>query len=770
MGLELFLIIHSLKYHPMINRTFAILICFLTAFSCSTNESGVVKNNELTRFVDPYIGTGGHGHVFLGAHVPFGGVQVGPDNYVKGWDWCSGYHYSDSIVTGFSQLHLSGTGIGDLGDVSIMPYTGELKTSPGTQENPLSGYASKYTHQDEIAKPGYYSVILKRYAIRAELTATERVAVHKYTFPEAEQAHIAINLINGIGWDRPTQGHIKKVDPQTYTGYRFSSGWAKDQRLYFAIKLSKPAGSDGFYDDGKITKGDSLNSEKVTGVLNFTTGKGDIIILKVGISPVSEKNALANIDAEVPGWNFENVAEKANNSWNKELEKVVVTGKNKTGLRIFYTALYHSYTHPVHYNDNNMEYRGADKKVYTNPGFNNYSVFSLWDTYRAEQPLFTLIQPERIDDMVNTMLNIYKQQGKLPIWHLMGNETDCMPGYSAVPVIADAYFKGFKGFDADLAFEAMKASSTRDDYGMNLLKEKGYIPADKEKESVSKALEYCISDWCIAQMAKQLGKTADFEYYKKRAAAYSQYFDAERQFMRAKLDNGKFREPFSPFKSIHEWGDYTEGNAWQYTWLVPEDVEGLIKLFGGDKPFITKLDSLFVVQGDMGKEASSDISGLIGQYAHGNEPSHHITYLYAYAGQQWKTAEKNRYIQQTLYSDKPDGLSGNEDCGQMSAWYIFSSMGFYQVNPANGIFVFGSPLFDDITIKLPGNKKFQIKALNNDDKNIYIQLVKLNGKPYTHSYITYKDIMQGGVLEFTMGPQPDKQFGSEPGDRPTSGL
>jgi predicted alpha-1,2-mannosidase len=395
-------------------------------------------------------------------------------------------------------------------------------------------------------------------------------------------------------------------------------------------------------------------------------------------------------------------------------------------------------------------------------------VFSLWDTYRAEQPLLTLIQPERVNDMVNTMLNIFKQQRKLPIWHLMGNETDCMPGYSAIPVIADAYFKGFKGFDVNLAFEAMKASSTRDDYGMKLLKEKGYIPADKEKESVSKGLEYCISDWCIAQMAKKLGKREDYDYYSKRAVLYAQYFDPKRQFMRAKLDNGNFREPFSPFQSIHEWGDYTEGNAWQYTWLVPEDVEGLIRLFGGDKPFLAKLDSLFVVTGDMGENASSDISGLIGQYAHGNEPSHHITYLYAYAGQQWKTAEKNRYIQRTLYDDKPDGLSGNEDCGQMSAWYIFSSIGFYPANPANGAFIFGSPLFDEITIKLPDNRRFTIKAMNNNEKNIYIQSVKLNGKTHTHSFLTYKEIMQGGYLEFEMGPQPNKQFGAAMDDRPKS--
>lgn len=743
------------------------LISLLLFISCTCNKSGT-SIDDLTRYVDPFIGTGDHGHVFLGAHVPFGGVQVGPNNYVKGWDWCSGYHYSDSIITGFSQLHLSGTGIGDLGDVLITPYTGELKTSPGTLKNPLSGYASLYSHQNEIAKAGYYSVVLKRNDIHVELTASERVAVHKYTFQEARNAHIAVNLTMGIGWDKPTQAFFRKVNSQTFTGYRFSTGWAKDQRVYFAIRLSKPVQSLQLFNDEIPFPGDSIKGEKVLGMLNFSTLDEEVVLLKVGISPVSEQNALDNIEAEVPDWNFEEVAQKARNHWNKELAKIKVKGKNENDLRTFYTAMFHSYTHPVIFNDHNGDYRGTDKQVHTNPGFTNYSIFSLWDTYRAEQPLLTLIQPERVSDMVNSMLNIYKQQGKLPIWHLMGNETDCMPGYSAIPVIADAYFKGFKGFDANLALEAMKASTTRDDYGVNLLKEKGYIPADKEKESVSKALEYCISDWCVAQMAKKMGKKEDFEYYSKRACMYAQYFDTVRQFMRAKLDNGKFREPFSPFQSIHEFGDYAEGNAWQYTWLVPEDVEGLIKLFGGEPQFITKLDSLFKVKGDMGEKASSDISGLIGQYAHGNEPSHHITYLYAYVGQQWKTAELNHKVQRQFYFDKPGGLSGNEDCGQMSAWYILSSMGFYPINPANGAFVFGSPLFDEVTLNLPGKKQFVIKALNVSDTHIYIQSAKLNGNPYTKSFITYRDIMNGGTLEFSMGSVPNKHFGAAPADRPAS--
>lgn len=747
-----------------------LLIGLMLAAMCGFQSPSTAQTQDFVKYVDPYIGTGYHGHVFLGAHVPFGAVQVGPTNYVKGWDWCSGYHYSDSIITGFSQMHLSGTGIGDLGDVLITPYTGALKFTPGTQENPLSGYASLYTHADEKAQAGYYAVLLKNYGIRVELTASERVAVHKYTFPASGEAHIAVNLVEGIGWDRPVQTFLKKVDATTYVGYRFSTGWAPDQRLYFAIKLSRPVDNLSLFESGKDIQGDSIKGPKVVGVLNFKTTDGEAILLKVGVSPISEANALANIKAEVPDWNFEKVVKDAKAAWNKELGRISVKGKNEHDLRTFYTALYHAFTHPVLFNDHNGDYRGTDKKVYTNPGFKNYSIFSLWDTYRAEHPLFTLIQPDRVSDMVNTMLAIYKQQGKLPIWHLMGNETDCMVGYSAIPVIADAYFKGFKGFDINLAFEAMKASSMRDDLGMKYIKERGYIPADKEKESVSKAMEYAISDWCIAQVAKSLGKTTDYEYYSKRAVAYARYFDPKTQFVRAKLDDGKFREPFSPFQSIHEWGDYTEGNAWQYTWLVPQDVEGLIKLFGGDKPFVTKLDSLFVVSGDMGDKASSDISGLIGQYAHGNEPSHHITYLYAFAGQQWKTAEKNRFIQRTLYTDKPDGLCGNEDCGQMSAWYILSAAGFYQANPASGAFIFGSPLFDEVSLSLPGNKKFTLKALNNSSKNIYIQSAKLNGKPYTRSYITYKEIMQGGNLELVMGPQPNKQFGASPQDRPASKI
>jgi predicted alpha-1,2-mannosidase len=747
----------------MKRNLFFIAILLLTALQC-----GNAQTRDVARYVDPYIGTGDHGHVFLGAHVPFGAVQVGPNNYVKGWDWCSGYHYSDSIVTGFSQMHLSGTGIGDLGDILMMPYTGKVLTSPGSEKAPLSGWATLYTHKDEVVKPGYFSMNLKAYSVKAEMTATERVAFHKYTFPQSSAAHIGINLAMGIGWDKPVKTFIKKVDATTYAGYRFSTGWSKDQRLYFAIKLSRAADATLLFNGMKPQKGIVLEGDSAIAVLNFKTKAKEVIMVKIGISPVSETNALANITAEIPAWNFQQVADDAYAKWNKELGRVSVEAKDIHQLRTFYTALYHMFTAPILFNDHNGDYRGTDKKEYKNPGFNNYTVFSLWDVYRAAQPLYTIIQPDRVPDMVQSLLAIYKQQGKLPIWPLMGSETDCMVGYPAVPVIADAYFKGFKGIDPELALEAMKASSMRDDYGVNYIKAKGYIPADKEKESVSKALEYALSDWAIAQLAQKLGKQSDYEYYSKRAKAYTQYFDPKTGFMRPKLDNGSFREPLNPFKSIHEWGDYTEGNGWQYTWLVPQDVEGLISQFGGEKPFTQKLDSLFIVQGDLGAEASPDISGLIGQYAHGNEPSHHIAYLYAYVGQQWKTAEKIRYILENRYFDKPAGLSGNEDCGQMSAWYVLSSLGFYQVNPAGACFVFGSPSFDKATIALPAGKKFTLDVHKTGTNNVYIQSVKLNGQAYTHSFITYKDIMAGGMLEFTMGDTPNKAFGVNEQDRPKS--
>ena len=695
---------------------------------------------NLTQYVDPYIGTGGHGHVFLGANVPYGLVQVGPTQYKRGWDWCSGYHYSDSVIIGFGQMHLSGTGIGDLGDIALLP------TTDATQRDAM------FSHKGEHARPGYYSVMLKS-GVKVDLTATARVALHRYSYPaDAQTAFVRLDLSQGIGWDKMTKSAFKQNSPTEVSGYRYSTGWAKDQRVYFVAQFSRPVTLT-------TSQGDSL------AVLS-TPNNDEPLLVKVGISPVSEDNARANIAAELPAWDFRGTVAKANEAWNKELNKIVITTDDDAARRTFYTAMYHSMFAPSVFNDVNGDYRGADGKVYRGD-FKNYTTFSLWDTYRAAHPLMTIIHPEKQRDIAQTMLHIYEQQGKLPVWHLVGNETDCMVGNPGIPVLIDIALKGFD-VDKNKVLEAAKASAMRDERGMSLLKKYGYLPCDldPEYETVAKGLEYALADAGIAKLAKQLGRTEDYKYFLKRSQSYKDhYFDKNTGFMRGKTSDGKFREPFDPFNSVHRQDDYTEGNAWQYAWLVPHDVHGLVQCFGGEKPFVAKLDSLFILEGKMGADASPDISGLIGQYAHGNEPSHHIIYMYNYVGMPWKAAPKLRQVMNTLYTDGIDGLSGNEDVGQMSAWYILSSMGLYQVEPAGGKYIFGSPLFKKAVVNVGGGKTFTIEAKNNSAKNIYIQSAKLNGKTYTRSYIDYKDIMKGGTLEFVMGEKPSS-FGTKAADRP----
>ncbi len=695
---------------------------------------------NLTQYVDPYIGTGGHGHVFLGANVPYGLVQVGPTQYKRGWDWCSGYHYSDSVIIGFGQMHLSGTGIGDLGDIALLP------TTDATQRDAM------FSHKGEHARPGYYSVMLKS-GVKVDLTATARVALHRYSYPaDAQTAFVRLDLSQGIGWDKMTKSAFKQNSPTEVSGYRYSTGWAKDQRVYFVAQFSRPVTLT-------TSQGDSL------AVLS-TPNNDEPLLVKVGISPVSDDNARANIAAELPAWDFRGTVAKANEAWNKELNKIVITTDDDAARRTFYTAMYHSMFAPSVFNDVNGDYRGADGKVYRGD-FKNYTTFSLWDTYRAAHPLMTIIHPEKQRDIAQTMLHIYEQQGKLPVWHLVGNETDCMVGNPGIPVLIDIALKGFD-VDKNKVLEAAKASAMRDERGMSLLKKYGYLPCDldPEYETVAKGLEYALADAGIAKLAKQLGRTEDYKYFLKRSQSYKDhYFDKNTGFMRGKTSDGKFREPFDPFNSVHRQDDYTEGNAWQYAWLVPHDVHGLVQCFGGEKPFVAKLDSLFILEGKMGADASPDISGLIGQYAHGNEPSHHIIYMYNYVGMPWKAAPKLRQVMNTLYTDGIDGLSGNEDVGQMSAWYILSSMGLYQVEPAGGKYIFGSPLFKKAVVNVGGGKTFTIEAKNNSAKNIYIQSAKLNGKTYTRSYIDYKDIMKGGTLEFVMGEKPSS-FGTKAGDRP----
>ncbi|RIA09301.1 putative alpha-1,2-mannosidase [Flavobacteriaceae bacterium MAR_2010_72] len=742
----------------------------VSLLSCQSNINKKTKGEiqGLTQFVDPFIGSGGHGHVFVGANVPFGGVQVGPSNFYKGWDWSSSYHYTDSIIKGFTHLNLSGTGMTDLSDFIVMPAVGKRKIWAGNQNHPSDAFASFYSKETEVAKPGYYSVKLDDYNIKVELTASERVGMHRYTFPASKQARVIIDLTEGNS-DVTVDTYIKQINDTTFEGYRFSKGWAADQREYFTLVLSKPVTNFVLYDRNDKVEGTEKQGTYMKGFLEFETTENEVVYVKMGVSPVSSKNALENIEAEIPHWNFDQIVEIADDKWNKELAKITIETPDLSKKKIFYTAMYHTMIAPNLFSDSNGQYRGTDKKVYDDPGFTNYTLFSLWDTYRAAHPLYTITQPERMSDMINSMLAIFDHQGKLPVWHLRGNETNTMPGYSAIPVVVDACLKGFEGIDVEKAYNAMKISATGDfEPGVKDLMEFGYIPADHGPESVASAMEYAIADWAISKLAEKLGKTEDAAYFAKRAKAYTQYFDEETRFMRGKLADGSWRTPFNPVSAQHRVNDYCEGNAWQYLWLVPQDPEGLIELLGGDKLYIEKLDQLFNMSSELDKGASIDITGMIGQYAHGNEPSHHTTYMYAYAGAQYKIADKVNYILNELYTDKPDGLSGNEDCGQMSAWYVLSSMGFYSVNPANGMYVFGRPLFDKASIKLTENKVFTVETENNSKENIYIQSVTLNGENHTKSFITHKEILKGGTLKFVMGNKPNKEFGKKDEDRPKS--
>lgn len=744
-------------------KLLALTSCFLLAAGNGVAQRDYSKSEGLLQYVDPYIGSGYHGHVFVGTSVPYGMVQLGPNNIHKGWDWCSGYHYSDSILIGFSHTHLSGTGCTDLGDILIMPLN-EIRTPRGNQDDIRDGYASRYSHDNEIARPEYYSLLLDRYNIKAELTATDRVGFHRYTYPEGKPASILIDLREGNG-SNAYDSYIRKIDDYTIEGYRYVRGWSPSRKVYFVLKSDKKIEQFTAYDDNTPKLWNQLKVASVKSVLTF--GNVKEVKVKVAISSVSCANAAMNLQAELSHWDFDKTVKMSADRWNKQLARMSVETDNEPAKRIFYTAHYHTMIAPTLYCDVNGEYRGMNDMIYTDPKKANYTTLSLWDTYRALHPLMTIIQPEMVDDIVNSMLSIYRQQDKLPIWPLMSGETNCMPGYSSVPVIADAYLKGFTGFDAEEALQAMKATATYEKQkGIPYVLEKEYIPADKVHEATSIAMEYAVDDWGIAAMARKMGKTGDAAIYAKRAHYYKNYFDSSIHFIRPKLEDGSWRTPYDPARSIHTIGDFCEGNGWQYTFFAPQDPYGLIGLFGGDKPFVAKLDNFFTNNDSMGEGASSDITGLIGQYAHGNEPSHHVAYLYTYAGEQWKTAEKVRFIMDEFYTDRPDGIIGNEDCGQMSAWYLLSSMGLYQVNPSDGVFVFGSPCFKKVEMKVRGGKTFTVEAPDNNKENIYIQKVYLNGKPYNKSYITYDDIINGSTLKFVMGKKPNKNFGKAPANRP----
>ena len=701
----------------------ALVVCF-----SATAVAATVQN--LTQYVNQYVGTGGHGHTFMGANVPFGLVQLGPTEPTRGWDWCSGYYYDDDELIGFGHMHLSGTGIGCLGDVAFLPVKDFKQTS------------TRFKHDAEKVHPGYYSLQLTDPNVLVELTATERCGFHRYTFKDGAKAQLALDLSQCIGWDKLNDCLLTQESATRLTGFRRSNGWAADRRIYFSIDFSQPV---------TVHRLDSMERVVVSVADNTKP-----LLVKVALSPVSIDKAKLNMQAEMAGWDFDATVKAADDAWNRELARIQIQTNDQTKKRVFYTAMYHLMTSCSKFNDVDREYRGADGKVHK-ADFTNYTTLSLWDTYRAAHPLMTVAFPEMQRDFAQTFLNIYKQQGRLPVWHLMGSETDCMVGNPGAIVLADLTMKGFVE-DKELALEALKATQMKDIRSLGLLKEHGYIPwnLEPENETVAKALEYCAADDGVAKVAKLLGKADDYEYFFNRSRSYKKYYDSETRFMRAVDTDGKFRLPFNPFFAEHRTNDYTEGNAWQYTFLVPHDVKGLIQLFGSDKAFMSKLDSLFFVEGWAGDNASPDMSGMTGQYAHGNEPSHHVIYMYNYAGRPDKAAPLLRKMLNEMYLDQPDGLSGNEDVGQMSAWYILSSVGLYQVDPVGGRFVIGSPLFDKATVNVGAGKTFTVVAKNNSDRNIYVQSARLNGKALKNSYIDFNDIRHGGTLELVMGPKPSK--------------
>jgi len=743
-------------------RWTCVFLCALLSVAVST--CSVQKKAEYASSVDPFIGTGGHGHTYPGAVLPFGMVQVSPDTRLTGWDGCSGYHHADSVVYGFSHTHLSGTGASDYGDILFMPTVGEVRFMRGDGVHPGSGYASRFSHANEKASPGYYRVKLDNSGVVVELTATKRVAFHKYVFPATDSANVIIDLQHR---DEVIASYIRIQSNTQIEGYRRSKHWAEDQQIYFSAEFSKPFTASGIIANDTLRPGikraDGLN---LKAFVRFKTGKNEPIFVKVALSTTFIDNARKNGVAEIPSWDFDKVRAEAARTWNDALGKIAVKGGTKAQRTTFYTALYHAMLAPNLFMDSDGRYRGRDGEIHDALDFTYYTVFSLWDTYRAEHPLFTIIEPQRTVDFIKTFIAQYEQGGALPVWELAENETNCMIGYHAVPVIADAYVKGIRGFDAEKAFEAMKHSAEMDSRGLKYYRELGYIPSDKEGESVSKTLEYAYDDWCIAQMAKALGKEDDYARYIERAQYYKNVFDPKTGFMRPKA-NGAFVAPFDPTEVNF---NYTEANAWQYSFSVPQDVRGLIGLMGGDGPFVEKLDSLFTVSSATAGLDLPDISGRIGQYAHGNEPSHHIAYLYACAGQPWKTQERVRTIMSTLYGTGPEGLCGNEDCGQMSAWYVLSALGFYPVTPGSDAYVIGSPIFKEASIDVGGGKRFVIKTSSGSDKNVFIQSAFLNGKEYKKCFIRHGDIVAGGELLFGMGAEKKEGWGSGRENIPPSAI
>jgi len=732
----------------------------------------LAQNTDYTKFVNPFIGTGAvdsvslSGSNFPGACLPFGLVQLSPDTREYPDDPCSGYDYNDPTILGFSHTHLSGTGCPDLYDFLFMPYGGDIKWNAGSDDGKTKGFRSKYQHANEHATPGYYSVVLDDYKIRAELTATEHCGMHRYTFANNDPYHLIIDLDHSLVRSNPRRyvkilsSQVRVIDNKTIEGYRIITGWAKLRKVYFRAEFSRPFDSHVFKAGAyEIPDAPIANSDNLKFIMNFSKDNTKPLLVKVGISSVSLEGAKENLDTEIKDFDFERVTSLAHQAWNKELACIDVDGTAKQKA-IFYTGLYHLFIQPNNIADVSGNYMSTDNSICNAPDKKHYSTFSLWDTYRAAHPLYTLTQENRTAGFINSMIRQYKTYGYLPIWQLWGTDTYCMIGNHAIPVIVDAFFKGIKGVDYQQAYEAVKASATisHKKSPFYLLDKYQFFPEDLQTESVSITLEIAYNDWCVAQMAKKLGKEDDYQFFAKRAGSYKNLFDTSIGFFRPKNSDGKWADNFDPLSyGANGAFPFTEGNGWQYLWYVPQDVPSFIGLMGGDKKFTEKLDTFFTLETKT-DDKNGNASGFIGQYAHGNEPSHHIVYMYDFTSEPWKAQFYSAKIMNELYNDQQSGYSGNEDCGQMSAWYIFSSMGFYPVNPANGVYCFGSPQLKHATINLANGKQFKVVTNNAGGDNIYIQKIVLNGKPYQKNFIIHNDIVSGGTLEFFMGKTPNKKM------------
>ena len=726
-------------------RTF--LFSLLATSIIGLNSCNDIPQNETTdytRYVNPFIGTDYTGNTYPGAQMPFGMVQLSPDNGRAGWDYIAGYFYPDSTIAGFSHTHLSGTGAGDLYDISFMPVTLPFKEDTTS----TLGIHSLFSHDSEEAYAGYYKVFLEDYKINVELTATPRTGIQRYTFPRSE-AMVILNLQKATNWDATMESHIEELDSCTVIGYRFSNGWARNQKVYFASRFSKPFKKKEILSKELSSK--DVTKTAATGHFYFDTAEGEQLTVVTALSGVSIEGALNNLKSEAPHNHFDKYLAKAKKTWNEELGKIKADDQNKEHLYNFYTALYHSMLAPTLYNDVDLSYYGPDQEVHQAEGWDNYCTFSLWDTYRASHPLFTITQPERVNDMIKSFIAFFEQNKRLPVWNLWGSETDMMIGYHAVPVIADAYLKGIGDFDAEKALEACVASANIDNYrDIGTYKELGYIPYDTSKENwaLSRTLEYAFDDYCIYRMAEKMGKKDIARDFYKRSQNYRKMFNPASGFMQPMNSKGEFQPDFDPKEySKH----ICESNAWHYLWSVQQDIEGLTELLGGKQQLGLKLDSMFTLTSGKEEDLPLFSTGMIGQYAHGNEPSHHVAYLFNTAGEPWKTQQYVSRIIRDFYQNKPGGLCGNEDCGQMSAWYVFSAMGFYPVNPASGEYEIGVPLFKELSIDLPNGKTFTVKAPNLSEENCYIQSVKVNGETYHKSFITHQHIVDGAVVEFEMG-------------------